>query len=247
MDLGKLITGYQLIRRTSTNFITSGLFSLENPVALQRKVFFEVMLFLCRRGRENLRNLKKDSFAIKSDGEGREYILLVVDEMTKNHRENDVHQDGGVIYATMEAICPVESFKLYMQKLNPKLNVFFQRPKPSFKSDDSWYDAQVLGVKTLEQMMKKISVDAELSMVYTNHCIRATSITLLDTRGFEARHIMSVSGHRSESSLRSYSKTDLCVKRKMSSDLADFIYSKKRNFSFQLNLDSDDEDSSTAK
>lgn len=55
---------------------SSGVFSLTNPLALQRKVFFEVMLFLCRRGRENLRKLTKSSFAIKKDGKNEEYIEL---------------------------------------------------------------------------------------------------------------------------------------------------------------------------
>ena len=83
-----------------------------------------------------------------------------------------------------------------------------------------WYDAQVLGVKSLEKMMKNISEDAELSEIYTNHSIRATSITILDRSGIEARHIMSVSGHRSESSIRSYSRTDIGTKRKMSTMLS---------------------------
>ena len=86
----------------------------------------------------------------------------------------------------------METFKLYIQKLNPKINDFFQRPKVSFTPEGCWFDAQVLGMKSLDQMMKKISVAAELSTIYTNHCIRATSITLLDSCGFEARHI----GHK---------------------------------------------------
>lgn len=45
-----------------------------------------------------------------------------------------------------------------------------------------------------------------LSTLYTNHCIRATCITNLDQRGIEARHIMSVSGHKSETSIKSYSR-----------------------------------------
>ena len=34
---------------------TSPVFSVNNPVSLQRKVFFDVLLYLCRRGQENLR------------------------------------------------------------------------------------------------------------------------------------------------------------------------------------------------
>ena len=59
----------------------------------------------------------------------------------------------------------------------------------------------------MEKMMKKISLDAKLSYSYTNHSIPSTCKTILDKAGVEARHIMSVSGHKSESSLRTYSRT----------------------------------------
>ena len=147
----------------------SDVFSLSRPESLQRKVFFEIMLFLCRRGRENLRNLTKKSFAVKTDGNGVEYVEKVLDELSKNHRENDAEQEGGIIYATGEKDCPVASFKLYVEKLNPQLNTFFQRPKVSPPAEGIWYDAQVLGVKSIEKMMKRISTDAQLSFIYNNH------------------------------------------------------------------------------
>ena len=217
----------------------SGAFSVSHPVSLQRKVFFEIMLFFCRRGRENLRNLTKDSFQIQKDSNGVEYVKKVRDELTKNHGINDECEDGGVLYATGGLNCPVASFKLYLQKLHPKLNALFQRPKNNPNENGTWYDMQVIGVKSIERMMKRISVDANLSAIYTNHCIRATSISVLDGSGFEARHIMSVSGHRSESSIRCYSKTDLPTKRKMSENLSSFIRSKqiKPNFTFGVNFD----------
>ena len=54
--------------------------------------------------------------------------------------------------------------------------------------------------------MSSISKELKLSQKYTNHCIRATAVLLLDECNFEAHHIMRVSGHKSESSIRSYSK-----------------------------------------
>ena len=68
--------------------------------------------------------------------------------------------------------------------------------------------------------MKEISIAAELSQTYTNHSIRATTITILDDKGYEARHIKTVSGHRSDSSLKSYRRTNLNTKRKMCEDLS---------------------------
>ena len=54
--------------------------------------------------------------------------------------------------------------------------------------------------------MKKLLKSAELSKQYTNHCIRATAVNVLDQNNFEARYIMRVSGHKSEASIRSYSR-----------------------------------------
>ena len=60
----------------------------------------------------------------------------------------------------------------------------------------------------------KISKELKLSQKYTNHCIRATAVSLLDECNFEARHIMCVSGHKSDSRIRSYSRRLSEVKRK---------------------------------
>ena len=77
----------------------------------------------------------------------------------------------------------------------------------------------VIGERYLGDMMKKISKEADLSTIYSNHSIRATAVTILDKSVFEARHIMSISGHRSESSIRSYSKTDEATKKRISETL----------------------------
>ena len=59
---------------------------------------------------------------------------------------------------------------------------------------------------------------AGLSRVYSNHSIRATSITLLDDSGIEARHIMRVSGHKNEASIRSYASRLNDTKKREISD-----------------------------
>ena len=116
--------------------------------------------------------------------------------------------------------CPVASFERYIQHLNPSNEFLFQRPKKNAGiSDQVWYDNMVVGERLLGEKMKRISREAKLSKCYTNHSIRAMAVTILDKSGFEARHIMAVSGHRNESSIRSYSRTDISTKRKMSETL----------------------------
>ena len=119
------------------------------------------------------------------------------DELTKNRRETDEAQEKQVMFATGGPLCPVLSFEQYVSHLNPKNEFFFQRPKRvKDVSDDVWYDNMVVGQGTLGEKMKKLSTDAELSYIYTSHSIRATAITVLDECGYEAQHIMAVSGHK---------------------------------------------------
>ena len=180
-----------------------GIFDISNPVTLQNKIFFEVMLYFCRRGRQNLRQLKKTDFSVMTDGKGNKYVRKITDELTKNRRENDDGLDGGIMLENSGPHCPVTSFELYIKHLNPLNEYLFQR-----------------GEGSLGEKMKKISKDANLSKTYTNHSIRATAVTILDRSGFEARHIMAVSGHKNESSIRSYCKTDMSTKKEMSASLS---------------------------
>ncbi|XP_041478860.1 uncharacterized protein KIAA1958-like [Lytechinus variegatus] len=185
----------------------SGVFDENTPQGLQYKVFFELMLFICRRGRENLRELTPDHFEIGQDNNGRRYVYQSRDELTKKTRENnpDSRVDAGRMYSTGELGCPVNSYEKYVSKLNPKCSALFQTPVTS-EAPKLWYKNIPVGQKTLGQMMSTINISkrAELSRIYTNHCIRATAITILDRKGFSAHDICSISGHHNEASLGSY-------------------------------------------
>lgn len=81
-----------------------------------------------------------------------------------------------------------------------------------------------VGKNTLAQMMKTICRQAGVSSEYSNHSIRATSITMLDINKFSSRDIMSVSGHKSESSLKNYtSRVSSERKHEMSAALSNII------------------------
>ena len=185
----------------------SEVFDIKSPLRLQRKVLFELMLHFCCRGMENLRELTVNDFTLQKLSNGTEVLIKNSDELPKNHRENSVNQEEGILKATGTKDCPIAAYKLYVSKLHPKGKAFFLRPKVEAPLIGPWYDNMVVGVKSLEKMMSGISLEAKLGCVYTNHSIRSTCITILDQAGIEARHIMAVSGHTSESSLRTYTKT----------------------------------------
>ena len=98
--------------------------------------------------------------------------------------------------------------RLYLEKLNPEWSAFFQYPKRSWKrpQEGVWFENQCLGVNKLGDMMKILSktLAANLSKICANHSVRATAITLWSDTRLSNRHIMSLSGHRNENSLRSY-------------------------------------------
>lgn len=133
------------------------------------------------------------------------------------------------IFFTGTALCPVASFEKYLDKRHPGCEAFFQRPRQSVtpggsgsgEHSSSWYERKPLGKNSLGSMMSMISKAAQLSLVYTNHSVRATSITQLSNAGFEARHIKTVSGHRNEASIASYcSDTSAKQKQDMSTALS---------------------------
>lgn len=208
-------------------------FSLNTPEALQKRVFFEYLYYFCNRGRENIRDVQRDDFELKRDAKGLRYVRVKVLRQTKNHRGDDFtdvdDKDGRMYEIPGSANCPVRSFTKYFSKLHPDRTDFWQRPKLASKTTESadvWYDNSPVGKNTLGNLMAKISEECGLSRRYTNHCIRTTCITVLDEGGIETRHIMGLSGHKSESAVKSYCKRLSSTKKhEMSNILSETIQS----------------------
>lgn len=79
----------------------SDCFKLDNPQSLQNRVFFEFMYYNCNRGRENVREVRKEDFEVNTDTLGRKYIRMKTKRQTKNHRGDDItdHDDkDGRVY-----------------------------------------------------------------------------------------------------------------------------------------------------
>ena len=183
-----------------------GTLSTDDPVGLQRKVYIEVCLHFCRRGREGLRELRKESFVIQRDENEREYVTLGYNELEKNHQGINKHDiaEEPRMYSQRGDVCPVESFKKYISKLNENCSAFFQRPNLNYRKSGQWYCNVPIGKNTLATMMKTISEAAGLSKKYTNHCLRVTAISVLSAQGVEDRDICSVSRHKNPGSLKPY-------------------------------------------
>jgi hypothetical protein len=74
-------------------------FSTNTPSGLSNKVQFDIRLYFCRRGQENMHAMSQSMFTVKTDGEtGLRYVTE--DELTKNHRETDKELISGDIPAS---------------------------------------------------------------------------------------------------------------------------------------------------
>ena len=129
-------------------------FSTNTPTGLMNKVFFEVMFYLCRRGRENLKEHKKSTFTIKTDTTGRRYVCHVVRALSKSDCVDVGPSDktGEVrMYEEQGSLrCPVASFEKYLSKLHPKCSSLWQRPLNTYELEDNvWYFNAPLGKSKL--------------------------------------------------------------------------------------------------
>ncbi|KAK3086405.1 hypothetical protein FSP39_017969 [Pinctada imbricata] len=184
--------------------------STDTPQGLYNKVQFDIRLYFCRRGNENMCTMSKETFRVRTDeNSGKKYVEKAVDELTKNHRFDKEASSGVMPAMEGSSQCPVASFELYLSKLHPynDREVLWQRPKDSYVADDTTCYANVpVGEKKLSAFMSDLSKAAGLSQKYTNHSIRATGATILSKGMFGPSQVMDVTGHKSVQSLSVYQR-----------------------------------------
>ena len=202
---------------------SSGTLGTQNPESLMYKVYVDIALHFCRRGREGLRELTKSSFTEKLDENNQAYVTLSHMPLEKNHQGISKKDDNIEMPRMYEQpgddSCPVSSFRVYMSKLNVKCSAFFQKPNSNWQSSGLWFCNMPVGKNLICNFMSRISEKAGLSKRYTNHCLRVTAIDVLSKHGVEPADICVVSRHRNTESLKSYSKGPSDEKRHSMSDM----------------------------
>ena len=109
--------------------------------------------------------------------------------------------------------CPVKCFKLYISMLNRENEFLWQKALDG--RNEKYYSKSKCGHNKIAKFMKEISEHSNLSKKYTNHCIRATSITILGSIHSDI-DVTAVSGHKSISGLQPYKRTPVDTKIQMS-------------------------------
>ena len=96
----------------------TGTIGTHNPLALLRLVWLNIALHFARRGRENYRDMRKDTFCVRVDGNGHRFIEPTSCEKTKNHqggRASESYMAQGRVYEVEgDELCPVRAFELYL-------------------------------------------------------------------------------------------------------------------------------------
>jgi hypothetical protein len=188
----------------------------DNPVKMQLKVWFTIQFHFANRGVENCHGLQKNDLLFIKTNDGKNAIQ-VRDFMTKNHREIDNTKASiALIVESGDHNCPVNLIRDYLDKLNVGNPNLWQRPSKTM--GDRWYDDQKVGQNAISTMMKKICATCSLEKLYTNHCVRATAITMLG-HSFGDNDIRSISGHKSLNSIGIYKRTSQQVLEHMSAHL----------------------------
>ena len=174
-------------------------------------VWFSLCFHFGRRGREGWRELTKQSFGLKADDTGARYVTEVQTEQTKNYQGGSKQKDQTYsdvrMYENSTPLDPVSAFEFYILHLHPNCQTLFQTPNQHFRKgsrDTSWYRNEPLGKNTLAKVMTNISLKAELSERYTNHCVRASTVTALYQRGVDTKQICAITKHKDERSLSHY-------------------------------------------
>ncbi|XP_060063319.1 uncharacterized protein LOC132543817 [Ylistrum balloti] len=168
--------------------------SLDQPDTLQNKIFFDINLYICNRGKDFLRVMAKDDFVISTDADGRRYVwlkyhpkfstreLLAMGGVGEQDLTNNGTQIGDKMFERKgDPRCPVTSFLAYLSHLHPMTEAFWQRPKRSFVYDDYvWFDNTPLGNSTLSKIMTRICQSAGLFENFTNHAIKSSYIPIIE-------------------------------------------------------------------
>ena len=145
--------------------------------------------------------MTKETFVVKAFPDtGLKYVTKAIDELNKNHSEQDKEGYGGFMMEDKNpGKCPVRSFQKLLNHLHPDCNRLWQKPREAVTSN-IWFYKRPVGKDTLGRFMRDLSEEYKLSQIYTNHSIRVTGATILSQNKFGLSQIMAITGHKSVNS-----------------------------------------------
>jgi len=116
--------------------------------------------------------------------------------------------------------------KALIERFDPSATSLFNHCVKNASLDENiWYSNTSVKQYQFSHFMSDISRNADCSRLYTPHCLRPTDIQGMNDAGYEIRHIMYMSGHKNEGSVRSYNRDCSSTQKKAMSDSLQLISS----------------------
>lgn len=200
----------------------NGYFGAENPLSLQRAIWWKISISFGFRARDESRKLCFGDIKLMVDENGAEYLEWDKERgsKTRTGETSNTHQRAfnPCAYATGGPQCPVEIYKIFVSKrpIESKNNdsPFFLAMVPNDKLQHTqpWYYNRPLGKNKLGEFLSKapsylqsISQNSTTSRSkISNHSVRKTAITTLLENNVDPLHVSQLSGHKNIESLNSY-------------------------------------------
>ncbi|KAK3107796.1 hypothetical protein FSP39_022395 [Pinctada imbricata] len=184
-------------------------FRLHSSQALQYTVFFYNCKVIGLRAFDEHRNLECAQFEIGQDDHGQ--FIRFSGRSSKTFKGGLQHlqltNKDIKHYCDEGERCLVDYYRIYLDALGNE-GPFYRRPLAGSGSVSVRYGEQVLGINKLKGLMKEITGKAELQGNFTNHSGKRTCATQLYHAGVDEQEIMQRTGHRSETAVRKYKRTN---------------------------------------
>ena len=213
-----------------------GYFGSENPVSLQRTVWWQITKHFGHRARDESRQLKFGDIKIEKDPVTcTEYLVWITERSTKTRTGEKPMGNKRAFnpkaFSTGTYRCPVRIYKLFISHrpenmCNDESPLFLGvRHNIDTNVDKCWYFPRPMGRNSIGEFLSKASAIlsggvSNFKGKVENHSARKTSITNLLNENVNPLYVTQLSGHKKLESLNNYNVASNNQQRKMSNVLS---------------------------
>ena len=208
----------------------SGVLGHSSPKSLNQTIFFQISQHFGTRGCQEHHQINMEDLKIVSNpitGEV-EYVEWV-EGITKTRQGGLIKQQRRLpqrMFAVGGPKCPMVILQKIISKRPEELKArgpLYLTPLQCFDGKEVWFSKTKVGVNKINSFLKEMASNAGVTKSnkrYTNHSVRKTTVRKLQRAGFSNDKISSITGHKSEQSIRDYAETDNIEHKNMSHTLS---------------------------
>ena len=193
-----------------------GMLGDESPGLLQHTVFYYAGMQFCLRGIQEQYDMRvQQLIRVPTDSQiyHEQVYYKYMEFISKNNQHwfkdtNASNKEVKVYALPGSSRCMIRLLDKYLERPPPDAEYVYMRPLdkiPNLKQP--WYTKQRVGYNTLKGFIPKLFATSGLEGLYTNHSLRATSITRMFKADVPEKIIAEKSGHKSLKALRMYERT----------------------------------------